>query len=163
MSNSDARWRRGLFGAFRTRNADEAGRSSSSLLLHRVGQASAHSSAGLIAAAAVLTWAAVGAVVGFATWWENLLYIVSSTITLVMLFAIQHTQARQQSATQRKLDEILRALPRADGRFIALEEAPDQELQNLASRGRGDRAEALVQDGARPSAGHDEHQRPTDT
>jgi low affinity Fe/Cu permease len=123
-----------------------AGRSWGSLLLHRVGEASAHSSAGLIAATAVLIWAVVGAFVGFTAWWENLLYIVSSTITLVMLFAIQHTQARQQSATQRKLDEILRALPRADGRFIAIEEAPDQELEELADQGRGDRAHALSGD-----------------
>jgi low affinity Fe/Cu permease len=143
MTNAAGRWRRGLFGAFRGEDAEAAGRSWGSLLLHRVGEASAHSSAGLIAAAAVLVWAAVGAAVGFTAWWENLLYIVSSTITLVMLFAIQHTQARQQSATQRKLDEILRALPRADGRFIAIEEAPDQELEELADQGRGDRAQAL--------------------
>jgi low affinity Fe/Cu permease len=118
-------------------------------VLHRLGEASAHSSAGLVAAAAVLVWVGVGAVVGFAAWWENLLYVVSSTITLVMLFAIQHTQARQQSATQRKLDEILRALPRADGRFIAVEEAPDQELEQLAHKGRGDRAQALSDDDLR--------------
>jgi low affinity Fe/Cu permease len=112
-----------------------------------MGEASAHSAAGLVAAVAVLVWVVVGAAVGFAAWWENLLYIVSSTVTLVMLFAIQHTQARQQSATQRKLDEILRALPQADGRFIAVEEAPDQELEELAHRGRGDRADALDGDG----------------
>jgi low affinity Fe/Cu permease len=144
VSNRSARWRRGLFHAIRGRTA--GGRSWGSILLHRLGEASAHSSAGLIAAAAVLAWACVGATVGFAAWWENLLYVVSSTVTLVMLFAIQHTQARQQSATQRKLDEILRALPRADGRFIAVEEAPDDELEALANRGRGDRAQALVGD-----------------
>lgn len=146
MANDDSRWRRGLFAAFRGRESEATGRSRGSLLLHRLGEASAHSSAGLVAAAAVSAWVVVGAVVGFAAWWENLLYVVSSTITLVMLFAIQHTQARQQSATQRKLDEILRALPRADGRFIAVEEAPDDELEELAYRGRGDRAQALGDD-----------------
>lgn len=150
MSSRNPQWRRGLFHTLWSRaGADEArqqGRSWGSLLLHRLGEASAHSSAGLVAAAAVLAWVLVGAVVGFAAWWENLLYIVSSTVTLVMLFAIQHTQARQQSATQRKLDEILRALPRADGRFIAVEEAPDHELQELADRGRDDREQALGDD-----------------
>lgn len=144
MTREVARWRRGIFQALRG-DAGE-GRSWASLLLHRLGEASAHSSAGLIAAAAVLAWAVVGAAVGFAAWWENLLYIVSSTVTLVMLFAIQHTQARQQSATQRKLDELLRALPRADARFIAVEEAPDEELERLAHRGRGERAQALDED-----------------
>jgi low affinity Fe/Cu permease len=135
-----------LWGRSRGDEARQQGRSWGSLLLHRLGEASAHSSAGVIAAAAVLAWVLVGAAVGFVAWWENLLYIVSSTVTLVMLFAIQHTQARQQSATQRKLDEILRALPRADGRFIAVEEAPDHELQELADRGRDDREQALGDD-----------------
>jgi low affinity Fe/Cu permease len=146
MARIRDRWRKGLFGAFRGQDPESAGRSWGSLVLHRVGEASAHSSAGLIAAAGVLIWVGVGASVGFTAWWENLLYIVSSTITLVMLFAIQHTQARQQSATQRKLDEILRALPRADGRFIAIEEAPDHELQELADQGRGDRAHAISEE-----------------
>lgn len=138
-----ARWRKGLFNAFRSRGRTADGRSWASLMLHQLGEASAHSSAGVFAGAAVVVWVAVGGFVGFPAWWENLLYIVSSTVTLVMLFAIQHTQARQQSATQRKLDELLRALPRADARFIAVEGAPDDELEALAQRGRGDRQEAL--------------------
>lgn len=146
MSTGSARWRKGLFWALRRPGGTRGvqGRSWGSLLLHRLGEASAHSSAGLVAAGTVLAWVVVGALVDFAAWWENLLYIVSSTVTLVMLFAIQHTQARQQSATQRKLDEILRALPRADGRFIAVEEAPDEELEALADQGRGDREQALT-------------------
>jgi len=45
-----------------------------------------------------------------------------------MVFVIQHRQSRQQVATQRKLDEILRALPPADNALIALEEASDDAL-----------------------------------
>jgi low affinity Fe/Cu permease len=33
-----------------------------------------------------------------------------SAVTLVMVFAIQHPQGREQAATQRKLDELIRAL-----------------------------------------------------
>jgi hypothetical protein len=46
----------------------QEGRSWESLLLHRLGEASAHASAGLIAAGAVLAWVVVGAVVRFAVW-----------------------------------------------------------------------------------------------
>jgi len=53
-----------------------------------------------------------------------------------MVFAIQHTQARQESATQRKLDELLRALPAADNRLIAVEQGPDAELEALIDRDR---------------------------
>ena len=71
-----------------------------------------------------------------------MLYSVSTSITLVMVFAIQHTQARQQSATQRKLDELLRAQPLADNRIIAVEEAPDAELEALADLNQADREQA---------------------
>ncbi len=114
----------------------------SSRSLHRLGEASAHAAAGLIAALAVVVWAAVGLVVGFPDWWETVLYSTTSAVTLVMVFAIQHTQSRQQSATQRKLDELLRSQPGADNEVIAVEEAPDDELQararlNLADRDDG--------------------------
>ncbi len=59
-----------------------------------------------------------------------------------MVFAIQHTQARQQSGTQRKLDELLRAQPLADNRIIAVEEAPDAELEALADLNMADREQA---------------------
>jgi len=36
---------------------------------------------------------------------------LAAAVTLVMVFALQHTQMRQQAAVQRKLDEILRVLP----------------------------------------------------
>lgn len=112
-------------------------------MLHRLNEASAHSTAGLIAAALILAWVVYGLVIEFPGWWENTLFIVSSTVTLVLVFAIQHTQARQQTATQRKLDELLRAVPRADNRLIAVEEAPDQELEALASRDQAIRDDAL--------------------
>ncbi len=97
---------------------------------------------GLIAAGAVLAWVAVGLLTGFPSWWQTVLYSVSSSITLVMVFAIQHTQARQQSATQRKLDELVRTQPSADNRLIALEEAPDAELEALADLNLADREQA---------------------
>ena len=46
-----------------------------------------------------------------------------------MVFVIQHTQAREQLVTQRKLDELLAAVPRADNSVIGLEEASDDELE----------------------------------
>jgi len=110
--------------------------------VHRLGEYTAHATAGLLAAASIGGWLIVGGVLGFPGWWDNVLFIVSSSVTLVMVFAIQHTQARQESAVQRKLDELLRALPHADRRLIAVEQASDAELAalaelNLADRERG--------------------------
>jgi low affinity Fe/Cu permease len=42
------------------------------------------------------------------------------TALIVIALVIQHTQSREQSATQRTLDEILRALPGADNSLLML-------------------------------------------
>jgi low affinity Fe/Cu permease len=88
---------------------------------------------------AVLGWITFGAVIGFPDWWETAMYVTSSAITLVMVFAIQHTQSRQQLATQRKLDELVRSMPAADNRLIAAESASDEELNALGQLNATDR------------------------
>jgi low affinity Fe/Cu permease len=143
-------WRRGLIRPSKgpgltpplAGSARRRGRAFSSRALHRLGDFTAHAVAGLLAALAVLTWLVVGIATGFPNWWQTVLESVSSSITLVMVFAIQHTQSRQQSATQRKLDELLRALPSADDHLIAAEQAPDEELDGLATLNLEDRRRA---------------------
>jgi low affinity Fe/Cu permease len=71
-------------------------------------------------AAAVLA----GAAVGFPRWWIAGFEISTSALTLLMVFTIQHTQGREQAATQRKLDELLHATPDAEESLMLLEEAP---------------------------------------
>jgi len=59
-----------------------------------------------------------------------------------MMIVIQHTQARAQAATQRKLDEILLASPEADNTRITLEEAPDNEVEGETDAHRDARRDA---------------------
>lgn len=103
----------------------------SSRVLHRVGEAAAHPAAGLTAATIVAIWVVVGVVERFPSWWATALYSATAAVTFVMVFVIQHTQARQTAATQRKLDELIRASSRADDALIALEEAPDDHIHAL--------------------------------
>src|SRR3569833_2171970 len=74
----------------------------SSRVLHRLGQLTSHAGAGLLAGVVVIGWLIVGLAIDFPGWWEDVLYIASSLTTLIMVFAVQHTQARQAAATQRK-------------------------------------------------------------
>ncbi len=146
------RWRKGIVGVSEElrRRLTRSGRDRrsgawferkwSSRALHRLGELTAHAGAGLAVVAAVLLWLVVGWLKSFPDWWGATLYATSSSITLVMVFAIQHTQARQQAAIQRKLDEVLRAITTADDRLIAVEEAPDEELEALADLNMEDRA-----------------------
>lgn len=61
----------------------------------------------LIVLAGAALWVLVSLADGFPGRWETVFQTLVAALTLAMVFVIQHTQARQQAATQRKLDEIL--------------------------------------------------------
>lgn len=111
--------------------------------LHRVGEIAGAAATGVLAAVLVLAWAAVGFAYGFPSWWQIVLYSVTASVTFVMVFVIQHTNERQTSATQRKLDELIRSSSRADHRLIAVEEAPAGHLDALTHLNIADRASAV--------------------
>jgi low affinity Fe/Cu permease len=73
----------------------------------------------------------VGAVLGFPDGWVVAFESATSAVTLAMVFVIQHTQSREQAATQRKLDELLRALPEARTGLIMLEEASEETMKEV--------------------------------
>jgi low affinity Fe/Cu permease len=100
-------------------------------VLHRLDETGSHPLAGFAAIALVGGCAVVGAIVGFPAWWATTLFSVTGSATFVMVFVIQHTQARQTAATQLKLDELIRATARADNGLIAVQEAPDGLLDRL--------------------------------
>jgi low affinity Fe/Cu permease len=89
-----------------------------------------------------LAWVLFSLIAGFPTRLEVGFETVVAAITLAMVFVIQHTQARQEAVTQRKLDEILRALPAANNSLVTLEEAPDSELHAVTQVHREVRARA---------------------
>jgi low affinity Fe/Cu permease len=100
----------------------------------------------LLTASAV--WLATSVILGFPSGPERVFQTLVSAVTLAMVFVIQHTQARQQSATQRKLDEILSALPDADNKLLTLEHASDRELRATREDHKALRKAALDDDSA---------------
>jgi low affinity Fe/Cu permease len=91
---------------------------------------------------AVVVWVLYSAVFRFPARLETIFQTLAAATTLAMVFVIQHTQARAQAATQRKLDEILLASPEADNTLITLEEAPDNELKAATDAHRDARRDA---------------------
>jgi len=83
-----------------------------------------------------LMWVVFSARFEFPPRLETVFTTMVSAVTLAMVFVIQHTQARQQAVTQRKLDEILAALPETDSSMIALEGASTAELRQARRRHR---------------------------
>jgi low affinity Fe/Cu permease len=115
-----------------------------SRFLYRIDHHSSRPSASLVVVGLLLCLLAVGVALGFPSGWVIGSEVGMSATTLVMVFAIQHTQAREQAASQRKLDELLRAIPGAQERFMMLEEAPDAVLQNVVEDQRGQHDDAVA-------------------
>jgi low affinity Fe/Cu permease len=121
----------------------EPSRSAASLLLSKADRLASRPMAAVFVVAIAGTWLIVSIVVGFPARWETIFQTVVSALTLAMVFIIQHTQARHQRATQRKLDEILLAIPDTDNALVTLEHASDDELHAVGHHHRSVRKATL--------------------
>jgi len=99
-----------------------------SRVLHWVGELTSRASAAVVATVVLLVFVLVSALNGFPGKWQMVFATAANSITLVMLFVIQHTQSRQQIVLQLKLDELIRTSPNADDLLVQLEKAEDSEL-----------------------------------
>lgn len=115
----------------------------SSRVLYRLEHYSSMPSVAIAILVVLVGLVAVGAALGFPSGWVAGFEVGASAITLMMVFAIQHTQAREQSATQRKLDELLRALPGAADELMMLEEAPRETMLDVEEGQREARSESV--------------------
>ena len=114
----------------------------------------------LLVLAAVISWVGVSIAAGFPARWEIVFQTLVAAVTLAMVFVIQHTQARHQRATQRKLDEILLAIPGTDNSLLTLEHASDEELRAAGHQHREIR-QAAVDDHSVPGAGRSAEEDPS--
>ena len=107
----------------------------------------------MLAVTATAVWLVVSIVAGFPAHWEVIFQTVVAAITVAMVFIIQHTQGRHQRASQRKLDEILLALPGTDNALVTLEHASEEELREVGHQHLSVREAALRDAAAADSAG----------
>jgi low affinity Fe/Cu permease len=102
-----------------------------SSILHAVGDLTSRSGVALTMAAAVVLFLVALVRAGAPQEWQVAFATGASAVTLVMVFVLQHTQSRQQLATQLKLDELIRTSPRADDLLVHVESADDDELRSI--------------------------------
>jgi low affinity Fe/Cu permease len=117
-------------------------RNRGSRVLHALVRWAAKPTLALGVVTADIVWVLYSALFGFPARLEVVFQTLVAATTLAMVFVIEHTQARAQEAIQRKLDEILRASPKADNSLITLEEAPDDELKEATDAHRDARRDA---------------------
>jgi low affinity Fe/Cu permease len=77
----------------------------------------------------IAAWAVTGPVFGFSDTWQLIANTGTTIITFLMVFIIQNTQNRDAKAMQLKLDELLRAVPKARKVFMDVE---DEDLAEIA-------------------------------
>jgi len=122
----------------RTRQLTAASR-----VLYRIEHYSSLAAVALAVPLVVICLAIAAASFGLPNHWVAGFEVGASAITLIMVFTIQHTQTREQAATQRKLDELLRALPGAAESLMMLEEAPEQFIREIEEDQRAVRSELV--------------------
>jgi len=111
-----------------------------SRVLYRIEHYTSMPTVALAIVFAVVSLLVLGAALGCPSGWATTFQISVAAVTLVMVFAIQHTQGREQAATQRKLDELIRALPGANEALMMLEEAPGEFMLDVEEEQRDVRA-----------------------
>ena len=82
----------------------------------------------LIATATCILWAVTGPVFHYSDTWQLVINTGTTVLTFLAVFLIQNSQNRDGSAIQAKLDELMRAIPRARPEFIGIEHLSDKEI-----------------------------------
>jgi low affinity Fe/Cu permease len=77
----------------------------------------------------ILAWIISGPFFGFSDTWQLLANTVTTLSTALMVFLIQNTQNRDARAIHLKLDELLRATPKARNEFMEAEEEDLDEIE----------------------------------
>ncbi len=83
---------------------------------------------------AVAVWASCGPHFHYSDTWQLVVNTATTIITFIMVFLIQSTQNRDARAIHLKLDELIRALRRANDSMIDIEHLSDEELAALTKQ-----------------------------
>jgi low affinity Fe/Cu permease len=99
-------------------------------------------SAFLLCCLIVVVWGATGPIFHYSDTWQLVINTGTTIVTFLMVFLIQNTQNRDNSALQAKLDELIRA-SKAKNEFIGIEHLSDTELDEILEQCERHRPEVL--------------------
>jgi low affinity Fe/Cu permease len=100
----------------------------------------------------VAVWLVTGPLFGWSEAWQLVINTGTTIVTFLMVFLVQTTQNRDARAIQLKLDELIRT-SRARNVFADLEDATEEELDQLQREFRELRARGLASAPAAREAG----------
>jgi len=79
----------------------------------------------------LLIWILTGPLFNYSDTWQLIINTGTTIITFLMVFLIQNTQNRETKAINLKLDELIRAVGEARNDMVDIENASDEELENI--------------------------------
>lgn len=82
----------------------------------------------------IISWVAAGPLLHFHQSWATAFSVVSSTVTFLLVFFIQHVQNRESKAVHLKLDELIYAAKNARNELISIEHLTEEQLDHLSRR-----------------------------
>jgi len=85
----------------------------------------------IIAILVIIVWAVTGPIFKYSDTWQLVINTGTTIITFLMVFVIQHSQNKDTTAVQLKLNELIAASPTASNRLIVVEELTTEELEVL--------------------------------
>ncbi len=109
----------------------------------------------LAAAGVIIAWAVSGPLFGFSSDWQLWVNTGTTIVTFLMVFLIQNTQNRDARALHLKLDELLRATPRAHKELMEAEEEDLDEIER--EKEIVNRADPAPPERKRPHGGNGTH------
>ena len=98
---------------------------------HRISQWAGTSWAFILAMLIIIVWGITGPIFKYSDTWQLVINTGTTIITFLMVFLIQNTQNRQDTAIQIKLDELLKGVKGARTSLVDIEELSDEELERL--------------------------------
>ena len=104
------------------------------LFASKVSKWTGSSAAFCVAAFLILGWALCGPYFGFSPSWQMVVNTGTTIGTFLMVFVIQNSQNRDGLALQIKLDEIIRAVSKAQNTMIDLEDMSQEELDKMKAQ-----------------------------
>lgn len=85
----------------------------------------------MLASVLIVLWLLSGPFFKFSDTWQLYMNTFTSIVTFLMIFLVQNTQNRSDKAVQLKLNELILKLDVAENRFVAVENATDNDLRSL--------------------------------
>lgn len=85
----------------------------------------------LAALSVIIIWALLGPVFAYSDTWQLVINTSTTIITFIMVFVIQHSQNKDTTAIQLKLNELIAANEKASNRLVNIEDLTEEELMVL--------------------------------